>query len=242
MPIIAHKNLGETPLECLLRIRKEQNINPEIPMTYAGRLDPLAEGKMIILVGDDCKDKDKYLGLDKTYEIQVLFGVSTDTGDALGLITNINTEKTVDISKNLLLSHYVGKFAQEYPAYSSKTHNGKQLHELARAGELPEVMPTREVEIYNMKNLGITALSGHEIYSRNVDNISKVNGDFRQQFILDKWKDFNDKYSGNMFQMIKLEVKCSSGTYMRVLAGRMGEDLGIGAMAFSIDRKMVGDW
>ena len=240
MPIITNKQTSETPLECLERIRKEQNIHEEIPMTYAGRLDPLAEGKMIILVGDECKDKEKYLGLDKTYEIQVLLGVTTDTGDALGFITNINREKIVDISENLKPSHYVGKFAQEYPAYSSKTHNGKQLHELARAGELPEVMPTKEVEIFDIKNLGTSTLTGYDIYLQVVDNINKVKGDFRQQFILEKWKDFHDKYSKNAFQIITLEVKCSSGTYMRALAERLGKDLGVGGMAFSIKRTKLG--
>ena len=241
MPIITNKQTGETPLECLERIRKEQNIGIDVPMTYAGRLDPLAEGKMIVLVGDECKDKEKYLGLDKTYEIQVLLGVTTDTGDALGFITNINVEKEIDISKNLKLSHYVGKFVQEYPAYSSKTHNGKQLHELARAGELPEVMPTKEVEIFDIKNLGISTLTGYDIYLQVVDNIKKVHGDFRQQFILEKWKDFHDKYSKNAFQIVTLEVKCSSGTYMRALAERMGKDLGVGAMALRIIRTDLGN-
>ena len=77
--IIAYKNIGETPLECLERHRKERSIDKDIPMTYAGRLDPMAEGLMILLVGEECKNKDKYLGLDKTYEFKILVGFSTDT-------------------------------------------------------------------------------------------------------------------------------------------------------------------
>ena len=46
--IIAYKNIGETPLECLERHRKERSIDKDIPMTYAGRLDPMAEGLMIL--------------------------------------------------------------------------------------------------------------------------------------------------------------------------------------------------
>jgi tRNA pseudouridine55 synthase len=242
MSIITNKQIGETPLECLERTRREQNIGIDVPMTYAGRLDPLAEGKMIILVGDECKDKEKYLGLDKTYEIQVLFGVTTDTGDALGLITNINSENTVDISENLKLSNYVGKFVQEYPAYSSKTHNGKQLHELARADELPDVMPTKEVVIFDIRNLGTSTLTGHDIYLNVVGDINKVHGDFRQQFILGKWKDFDEKYSKNVFQIVTLKVECSSGTYMRALAERMGKGLGVGAIALRIIRTRLGNY
>jgi tRNA U55 pseudouridine synthase TruB len=75
-----------------------------------------------------------------------------------------------------------------------------------------------------------------------VDNINKVKGDFRQQFILEKWKDFHDKYSKNAFQIITLEVKCSSGTYMRVLAEKMGKDLGVGGLALRIIRNSLGNF
>ena len=61
--IIAYKNMGETPLECLERMRKEHRISDDIPMTYAGRLDPMAEGLMVVLVGEECKNKEKYLGM-----------------------------------------------------------------------------------------------------------------------------------------------------------------------------------
>jgi tRNA U55 pseudouridine synthase TruB len=113
---------------------------------------------------------------------------------------------------------------------------------MARAGELPEVMPTKEVEIFDIKNLGISTLTGYDIYLQVVDNINKVKGDFRQQFILEKWKDFHDKYSKNAFQIITLEVKCSSGTYMRVLAEKMGKDLGVGGLALRIIRNSLGNF
>lgn len=87
--IIANKEIGETPLECLERARLSNCIAENMPMTYAGRLDSLATGKLLILVGEECKDKEKYLGLDKEYEIEVIFGVGTDTCDALGLIEKV---------------------------------------------------------------------------------------------------------------------------------------------------------
>ncbi len=64
--IIAYKELGETPLECLERMRIKHNIGQNTPMTYAGRLDPMADGLLIVLVGEECKKKDTYLGLNKT--------------------------------------------------------------------------------------------------------------------------------------------------------------------------------
>src|ERR1035437_1661782 len=87
--ITLYKNKGETPLECLERFKKD---NPEYEkerMTYAGRLDPLAEGLLIVLYGDEIKNKEKYLGLDKEYEVDILFGFATDTYDVLGKVTKV---------------------------------------------------------------------------------------------------------------------------------------------------------
>lgn len=120
---IIHKNLSETPLECLERTRALQDIAANVPMTYAGRLDPMASGKLLILVGEECKDKEKYLGLDKEYEIEVLFGVTTDTGDMLGLINEVRPSLN---TRSDLVDKFIGKFTQVYPAYSSKTALSRQ--------------------------------------------------------------------------------------------------------------------
>ena len=102
-----YKRVGETPLECLKRF---QVANPEYlneKMTYAGRLDPLASGVLLVLVGDECKQKEKYLGLDKEYELDVLFGITTDTQDVLGAIHQNESRINADpSSKEIGISYY----------------------------------------------------------------------------------------------------------------------------------------
>lgn len=87
---MVNKMVGETPLETINRFRDEnKKENPELdflPITYAGRLDPMAEGLLILLVGDEVKNKEKYLDLPKTYEFEVLWGMGTDSLDLLGLV------------------------------------------------------------------------------------------------------------------------------------------------------------
>lgn len=87
---VVNKMVGETPLETINRFRDEnKKENPELdflPITYAGRLDPMAEGLLILLVGDEVKNKEKYLDLPKTYEFEVLWGMGTDSLDLLGLV------------------------------------------------------------------------------------------------------------------------------------------------------------
>ncbi len=85
---ILYKNLGETPNEAVLRFKKDNPEYEKEPMTYAGRLDPMPEGLLLILSGEELKNKDSFLDLKKTYEFEVLWGVETDTLDVLGLISN----------------------------------------------------------------------------------------------------------------------------------------------------------
>jgi tRNA pseudouridine55 synthase len=240
--IVAYKKVGETPLECLERVRIESGISVDVPMTYAGRLDPMAEGMMMILIGDACKDKEKYLGLDKEYEVEIVFGANTDTYDALGMATYSKPLQLTIVGMEVGLKRYVGKFSQQYPPYSSKTVFARsdlrkeQLHSLARKGQLPEEMPTKEVEIYSIDLLENGFISAEELKDRILNNIALVKGDFRQSGIVEKWNDLFKRVGSFKFPTAKIRVKCSSGTYMRSLAERIGKDMKIGAFALTIKR------
>jgi len=76
-------------------------------MTYAGRLDPLAEGLLLVLTGEECKNKEKYLGLDKEYEVDVLFGFATDTYDILGKVLSAKNYSKSEIPNENLLKSFV---------------------------------------------------------------------------------------------------------------------------------------
>ncbi len=221
--IIINKNIGETPLECLERVRIQEGIPNDVSMTYAGRLDPLAEGQMIILVGDECKNKEKYLDYDKEYEIEILFGFSTDSYDVLGLINDNNNLKITKIN----LDSYIGKFEQKYPRYSSKVIAMK---------EIPEEMPSREVEIYSIEDLGTREIKGSDLLNEIIAKINLVKGDFRQKEITARWSSISQEILDSYFTILKLKVRCSSGTYMRTLAHNIGVDHGIPALAYSIKR------
>jgi len=51
---------------------------------YAGRLDPMAHGVLVLLVGEENKKREKYEKFVKEYLFQCIFGVATDTYDILG--------------------------------------------------------------------------------------------------------------------------------------------------------------
>ena len=81
---VVYKNKGETPLRCLRRLCTDS----QRTYTYAGRLDPMAEGLLLILVDDECKRARSAHRLNKMYEFEFIVGLSTDTYDCLGRITD----------------------------------------------------------------------------------------------------------------------------------------------------------
>ena len=237
--------MSEIPLECIQRFKNE---NPEYlneKMTYAGRLDPMAKGELLVLVGEECKKKDKYLGLDKEYEVDILFGFSTDTYDILGLIKKsavVGVLQDYDVMGHIgkverFLNNLVGKQVQEYPSFSSKTINGKQLFQIAKDEELEgQEIPTKEIEIYGTKLLKNYYISGRDLKGDIMKRILLVNGDFRQEEILNKWNKVLSGREEEQFLISKIRVKCSSGTYMRSIAQNLGKLLNVPALSLGIKR------
>ena len=224
-----YKNLGETPLECLERFRATNLEYASEKMTYAGRLDPMAEGLLIALVGEECKKKDEYLGLDKEYIFEVIFGIQSDTYDILGIPKLAdNNQSLIRANRRIVTEDFIGKKIQEYPAYSSRTF------QMARDGVDFEPM-TKEVEIYNLEILEEREISARKFLAEIIEKIDLVQGDFRQEEIKNAWQEFivrQDLAIG--FQIVKFKINCSSGTYVRSITNEMG------GLAYSIHRTKVG--
>lgn len=225
-----YKKEGETPLETIERYKKE---NPELKdekMTYAGRLDPMAEGVLFVLVGEECKNKENYLGLDKEYEFEILWGFKSDTYDILG----IPTKSGVPSTPQKEIEGLKGELTQKYPPYSSMTVKGKQLFQWAREGRLDEIeIPENKVEIYDIELLENREINREDLKENILNRINKVKGDFRQEEIKKEWKNLLDEKSEAHFPISKIKIKCSSGTYVRGIANDLG------GLAFSIKRTKI---
>ncbi len=225
---IINKKFGETPLEALLRLRTLENIPDDIPMTYAGRLDPGASGELLVLTGEECKKKDEYLKLNKTYQAEILIGIKTDSHDLLGIpeFTGLKGEKFLDIYSKIheYLESHRGKQMQKYPQYSSKNID---------TGTLP---PPHEVELFEYKILKNGERTNKEIIDRAVNLAEIVKGDFRQSEIKNAWNNLPDF---RLLPSVEIELKVSSGFYIRQLAEDIGDYLGIGACLYSLERTSI---
>lgn len=219
--IKADKRVGETPLEFLNRLRIEM---PEIKnsvLSYAGRLDPMAEGEMIVMVGEENKNRDNFLGLDKEYIATFLFGVSTDSGDVLGLITNQIDKGDYDAEiSQREISASIESFpkikTQKYPWFSSKTVFGIKLFEYFKRGDTYIERPTREVDIKEVEILKYENINSQDLKNYIFESINKVTGDFRQKETLEKWQKFFETAPENLL-ICEIRILVSSGTYIRAL-------------------------
>ncbi len=240
--ILFWKQPGETLAVLLRRFREERGLSADEKVTYAGRLDPMAEGIVPILVGEARFQKDHLIGKAKTYEVDILLGIGTDTGDMLGVASPRHsfsgggaTEKS-DIQKAIIeLSHTT---ELPYPRYSSRPVDGTPLFMHARAGRAVTV-PIKKVTIYSMELLGIDALPLSTLLGTAQDIIKKVQGDFRQEAILEQWEKLKKEEGDTAATIVRIRTTVSSGTYMRSLAERMGELLGVPALAYTIKRTAV---
>jgi tRNA U55 pseudouridine synthase TruB len=252
--ITLYKQRGETPLAAIGRWQAANPKFAHLTASYAGRLDPMAEGKLLILLGDECRRQKEYTKLDKEYVVEMLLDFSTDTGDTLGLPAYAMTETHPSKEEvRATLERVVGSHVVPYPAFSSKPVNGKPLFQYALEGTLDSIeIPTHEEKIYRAKLMKMTRVPGSLLRDRIEDILSVVpktdepskalGADFRQEVIRAGWRNLLSSIHEREYTVLTLRVPCASGTYMRTLVERIAEMLGSRALALSIVRTRIGSY
>lgn len=119
---------------------------------HTGTLDPLASGLLPLCFGEATKFSADLLEADKTYEAELLFGVTTDTGDAEGTVLQRRPVEFGRCDLEAALMRFRGRISQIPPMYSALKRNGIPLYQLARQGIEVE-RKTREVTIYELRLL-----------------------------------------------------------------------------------------
>ena len=101
---------------------------------HTGTLDPLATGLLPLCFGEATKFSADLLDADKTYEAELLLGVSTDSGDAEGVVTATAEVKVTSADIARVLPQFTGDILQVPPMHSALKRDGRPLYELARQG------------------------------------------------------------------------------------------------------------
>lgn len=238
-----YKKLGETPRERLERLRAQKKQFQYEVLSYAGRLDPMAEGVLLCLAGAANSRHDEYLNFSKEYTLDVLFGFATDSYDILGLV--MASGDTSAVSKKVLpyaLNEFRGTRSQDYPPFSSRPVDGKPLFHWARAGMLSGIaLPQKDVTIYEIELRNMYKIKEPALLAYIEDSVSRVRGDFRQDEILTAWHRYLSKNGNREFPCAQIFFSCTSGTYARSIANQLGQLLGVPALALHILRTRVGE-
>lgn len=254
--ITLEKIVGETPLSCAEDYRiKHPELNG-VPMAYAGRLDPMASGKLLILLGDECKNQTNYHGLDKEYEFSVLFGIESDSLDVLGRLKTCDAADNVSLSEqvNSVVKKLVGNIELPYPRFSSKTVQGKPLHTWTMEGRLHEIeIPTKSSTVYSLNLIKTETISKAELAKQarvKIDTIPPVTelrkalgNDFRRADVRLDWERIATNESlPDTYTIATFSCIASSGTYMRTLASVIANKINTCGLAWHIHRTKIGTY
>jgi len=208
--LVVDKPQGWTSFDVCAKLR---NLTITKKVGHSGTLDPMATGVLPVFFGKATKSIQNFMADDKVYVGEMVLGVTTDTGDAEGQITNnrslgvardaepveasqiTNNTKTPITEIQNLFRKYTGEIEQIPPMFSAKKINGQPLYKLARQGITVKREP-RKVSIYELR------ITHYEL----------------------------------RVPQIQFYVHCSKGTYIRQLVVDIGDELGTGAHLSALRR------
>jgi tRNA pseudouridine55 synthase len=181
-------------------------------MGHAGTLDPLASGLMIIGINDGTKKMTEFLKLPKTYVANILLGKRSETGDMEGkIIEEKPTENITDEMIGEVVENFSGKHLLAVPMYSAIKVGGRPLYAIARKIEAGKILTGRETA-------AVPPIKEMEVFSAKLLEIQRTDNNLT----------------------IKVEMRVSSGSYIRTLAEELGNRLGVPAMLTGLRRTEIG--
>ncbi len=153
--LLIAKDAGMTSHDVVAKARR---ILKTKEIGHAGTLDPMAQGLMLLLVGEGTKLSQFLLEKDKRYRVQFRFGERSDTLDTTGVIEKTNAQiPDLDQIKQHVLG-LQGPLDLSIPRYSAKQVDGERLYDLARRGvdfvAPRKVMTFWDIEIHALSEQG----------------------------------------------------------------------------------------
>ncbi len=233
---IVYKQVGETPLQCIQRLF-DTTTNT---YTYAGRLDPMAEGLMLVLKNEECKQAKQYYNLTKSYTYSFITGISTDTYDCLGKITDTrHPKKPLNKKIQQVIKALINTQTLPYPPYSSKTVRGVPLFQYARENTLHTIsVPTSTIRITEHEITNTHATTTDILTKEIINTIQNVIGDFRQEEVVQQWQALPNR----TLQQYSATITASGGTYIRAIVHKIGNHIDCPTVTTHIKRTKIGKW
>jgi tRNA pseudouridine55 synthase len=159
--LLVYKPKGWTSFDVVARVRgiiktELRKTNPSlknIKVGHTGTLDPSATGLLILCIGKYTKRVPDMIRHDKTYEVEMTLGSTSNTGDQEGRITpTTNSQPPSTALVKSVISEFIGEQLQTPPAFSAIKVNGQRAYDLARAGKEVKLEP-RKCTIYSIESI-----------------------------------------------------------------------------------------
>jgi tRNA pseudouridine55 synthase len=213
--IVVDKPGGLTSHDVVARIRRLAGTRR---VGHAGTLDPMATGVLVVGVEKATRLLGHLTLTDKEYQATIRLGQATDTGDAEGTVTAGRPAGHLSLAQvQAAAAALTGEIQQVPPTVSAIKVAGRRAYQLTREGA-PPVLKPRPVTVWSFT---VQAIQPGPAGSPGGGPAGPAPGD-----LLD----------------VAVEVRCSSGTYIRALARDMGEALGVGGHLTRLRRTRVGPY
>ncbi len=240
MKDIVTKSAGQT-MNQLVEDYKKTCHSSITKICFAGRLDPMARGDVLLLFNDECRNVEKYNKMKKIYEFKIILGLQTNSDDPLGILENIQTDIS-ELSLSITDMFKIGEFRQKFHIYSSKCVAGLPMwHYVKNKINLQESdIPSHMVSIYDYE-IGILEQYDYDEWKETIINQIRTidpKCDFNQEYIIKQWEQL-DKFDKLYAIPIKLDV--SSGFYVRQFVRDLSNMIGIPLLTYDINRTKLYD-
>lgn len=209
---------GWTSHDVVARVRRLLGVKR---VGHTGTLDPFATGVLVVLVGRATRLAQFLSGDVKEYVARVRLGFATETGDATGA-------RRLDSSADER-----GAAAKGICAWSDAELEAALASLRGEIEQVPPMYSARKVE-------------GRKLYelARRGETIERAARPVHIYRLEAMRADDGSLLLGNEDGTCDLivRVRCSAGTYVRVLAESIGERLGVGAHLAALRRTLAGDF
>ncbi len=136
-----NKPTGFTSFDAVAKLR---GILKQKRIGHTGTLDPMAEGVLPMLIGRASLACDILPDTDKSYKAGFKLGITTDTQDISGKVTEKREYSPISHERIVsAIEGFKGEILQVPPMYSAVSVNGKRLYELARQNIAVDRPPRR---------------------------------------------------------------------------------------------------
>lgn len=210
--LLVNKPKGITSHDVVAKLRR---VFMTKAVGHAGTLDPMADGLLILLLGEATKLSNYIMGQDKKYSAEIQLGLESDSWDAEGELLTTKEDfdqKKIDFTEDQIkyaVTNLQGHLKFKVPVHSAIKVQGKKLYDYARKGQDVQV-PTRVMKFYK------------SIYKASSFN----------NFYIDS-KDFKT-------QVVNVDLECEKGSYIRSWVHHFGQNLGCGALMSGLTRHQSG--